>query len=100
MYVACTTPKPLNTTPLTNLHLIPPPQIGAVTHLDFCQHYPFDLAVTSSTRVLVYDSRTSELKRTFARFKDKAYSGCFRPGDGKLLVAGSEDGVVQASACT
>lgn len=67
-----------------------------MTHLDFCQQHPFDLAVTSSTRVIAYDSVTNQVKRTFARFKDKAYSGCFR-SDGKLLVAGAEDGIVQVS---
>ena len=27
------------------------PQIGAVTHIDFCEAYPHNYAVTSSTRV-------------------------------------------------
>jgi len=37
------------------------------------------------------------VRRTISRFKDRAYSGSFR-ADGKLLVAGSEDAVVQARA--
>ncbi len=38
-----------------------------------------------------------QVRRTISRFKDRAYSGSFR-ADGKLLVAGSEDAVVQARA--
>ena len=40
---------------------------------------------------------TCQVRRTISRFKDRAYSGCFRR-DGKLLVAGGEDAVVQARA--
>ena len=69
-------------------------QIGAVSHVNISPCYPYDVAVTSSTRVLVYDKSTAQVRRQFTRFKDKAYSGTFR-GDGKLLVAGGEDGVVQ-----
>lgn len=69
-------------------------QIGAVTHIDFCAAYPHHFAVTASTRVVVYDSVTRRVRRTFGRFKDKAYGGSFR-ADGKLLTAGGEDGVVQ-----
>ena len=45
-------------------------------------------------QVLLYDVQTKEVSRTISRFKDCAYSGCFR-SDGKLLVAGSQDGMVQ-----
>eukprot|EP00887_Chlorella_sp_A99_P001615 scaffold8.g1615.t1 len=69
-------------------------QVGAVTSIHFSPSYPHDFAVTSSTRVLVYDAATRAVKRTFSRFKDVAYSGVFR-SDGRLLAAGSEDGVVQ-----
>lgn len=44
--------------------------------------------------MLVLDSKTQEVRRTFSRFQDKAYSGNLRC-DGKLLVAGGETGVVQ-----
>jgi U3 small nucleolar RNA-associated protein 15 len=46
---------------------------------------------------MVYDGQTRQLKRTIARFKDKAYGACFRE-DGRLLVAGGQDGVVQVGA--
>jgi U3 small nucleolar RNA-associated protein 15 len=44
----------------------------------------------------VYDGLTRQVRRTFSRFKDVAYSGCFRQ-DGKLLVAGGQNGIVQVS---
>lgn len=69
-------------------------QIGAVTHLDFSPEYPHHCAVTSSTRVLIYNALTRALQGQISRFKDKAYSGTYR-ADGKLLVAGSETGHVQ-----
>lgn len=42
----------------------------------------------------LYDGITCGVKRTIARFADKAYCGRFRP-DGKLLAAGGESGIVQ-----
>ena len=104
-------------------------QIGGVTHIDFAPVYPFNYAVTSSTRVrlaasmqhgrhaihkigrhilldafrrsyscamqvLLYNGRTQQLERQVTRFKDIAYSGCYRV-DGRLLTAGGENGIVQ-----
>ena len=46
---------------------------------------------------MVYDGQTRQLRRTIARFKDKAYGATWRE-DGKLLVAGGQDGVVQVGA--
>ncbi|GLC39732.1 hypothetical protein PLESTM_000933800 [Pleodorina starrii] len=70
-------------------------QFGAVSHIDFCPTYPFNLAVTASTRVILYNGLApAVVGRTISRFKDIAYSGCFR-SDGKLVVAGGQDGIVQ-----
>ncbi|DBA71319.1 hypothetical protein WJX79_008210 [Trebouxia sp. C0005] len=69
-------------------------QAGAVSHISFTQQHPFNFAVTSSTRVIIYDAATRQVCRQFTRFKDKAYCGNFR-SDSKLLVAGGEDGIVQ-----
>lgn len=69
-------------------------QIGIVSHISYSPVYPHDFAVTSSTRVLVYDGRTHTLKKTIARFPDTAYCGEFR-ADGRLIVAGCESGIVQ-----
>ncbi|KIY97585.1 U3 small nucleolar RNA-associated protein 15-like protein [Monoraphidium neglectum] len=69
-------------------------QIGGVSHIDFCPQQPYHYAITASTRVIVYDGQTRQVRRTIARFKDKAYGATFRE-DGKLLVAGGQDGIVQ-----
>lgn len=71
-------------------------QVGAVTSIDFSPLYPYNYAVTASTRVIIYDAHTRKPITTLSRFKDKAYSGTFRI-DGKLLVAGGENGFVQVS---
>jgi len=68
-----------------------PVQFGAVNHIDYCPGYGY--AVTSSTRVHLYDERLRQT-RTITRFKDTAYCGTFR-SDGKLVAAGGENGVVQ-----
>ena len=71
-------------------------QIGAVSHIEFRPQYPYNYAVTSSTRIVVFDAATRQPRRTFSRFKDKAYSGSYR-SDGRLLVAGGESGIVQVA---
>jgi U3 small nucleolar RNA-associated protein 15 len=62
-----------------------------VNHVDYCAGYGY--AITSSTRVHLYDERLRPT-RTITRFKDTAYCGTFR-SDGKLVAAGGENGVVQ-----
>lgn len=74
--------------------LPPPPQIGAVSCIDFCPTAPHHFAVTASTRILLYDAAAQRVRRTFSRFKDVAFGGTFRT-DGKLLAAGGLDGLVQ-----
>jgi U3 small nucleolar RNA-associated protein 15 len=47
-----------------------------------CIHFnpvsPRIFAVTSSIRVSIYDALSNKVQKTFARFKDVAYSGQFR----------------------
>jgi len=69
-------------------------EFAAVTSIDFCKTEPHDFAVTSSTRVQIYSAHTNSIKKTISRFKDVAYSANFRD-DGKLLLAGGENGIVQ-----
>ncbi|KAJ3299413.1 snoRNA-binding rRNA-processing protein [Borealophlyctis nickersoniae] len=69
-------------------------EYAAVSSIHFSPVAPYDFAVTSSTRVQVYGTATSSVKKSISRFKDTAYSGCIR-GDGKLLVAGDATGLVQ-----
>ncbi|XP_078252733.1 U3 small nucleolar RNA-associated protein 15 homolog [Rhinoraja longicauda] len=75
----------------------PPVQIkefGAVTHIDISSVAPYNYAVTASTRIHIYGRYSQEPIKTFSRFNDTAYCGTYRD-DGKLLVAGCEDGVIR-----
>ncbi len=65
-------------------------QHNKITDIEFCPLKPYDFAVTTSTRVLLFDSLTGAVRRTISRFSEVAYSGTWRK-DGKLVVAGSDD---------
>ncbi|CAH0487458.1 unnamed protein product [Peronospora farinosa] len=69
-------------------------QVGPVTYIDVSPVAPYQVAITSSTRIHLYSTTTSEIIKTFSRFRDVVYSGTFR-SDGKLLVAGGEAPFVQ-----
>lgn len=69
-------------------------EISAVTSIDFSKTQPFDFACSTSTRVQIYSTATNKIKKTISRFKDIAYCPTFRH-DGKLVVAGGEEGIVQ-----
>lgn len=68
--------------------------VAQVTSVHFADAYPFHLAATSSARVTIYNSQTRRSTRTFARFKDIAYSGVLRD-DGRALAVGGQQGAVQ-----
>ena len=69
-------------------------QVSQVTSVAFAEAYPHHLAVTSSARVTVYNSKSRRPHKTFQRFKDVAYSGVLR-ADGKALAVGGQQGWVQ-----
>uniref|UniRef100_A0A3B4D419 U3 small nucleolar RNA-associated protein 15 homolog n=1 Tax=Pygocentrus nattereri TaxID=42514 RepID=A0A3B4D419_PYGNA len=69
-------------------------EFAAVTKIEFSPLPPHNYVVTASTRIQVYGPHSLEPVRTFTRFHDAAYGGSFR-GDGKLLVAGSEEGLIR-----
>ena len=99
-------------------------EFGAVSKVHFSPQPPYNYAVTASSRVSttvsifvlgvgftaelgpssevllfvlqihIYGRYSQEPIKTFSSFKDTAYCATFRQ-DGQLLVAGSEDGVVQ-----
>ncbi|KAK2848448.1 hypothetical protein Q7C36_010130 [Tachysurus vachellii] len=69
-------------------------EFGAVTKIEFSPQPPHNYVVTASTRIQVYGAHSQEPIRTYSRFRDTAYGGSFR-GDGKLLVAGSEEGLIR-----
>lgn len=64
-----------------------------ITHIHFNPVSPHDFAVTSSTRIQVFSSKTLQVIKTFSRFKDTVFSGEYRY-DGKLLVAADALGLV------
>ncbi|ODV82379.1 WD40 repeat-like protein [Suhomyces tanzawaensis NRRL Y-17324] len=64
-----------------------------ITKIHFNPVSPNDFAVTSSTRIQVFSSKTRQVVKTFSRFKDTVYSGEYRY-DGKLLVASDATGLV------
>jgi len=66
-----------------------------ITDIEFSPLDPYDFAVTSSTRVQIYDSTTCSVKKSLSRFPDVAYSGSYRGSDGKVLVAGCEDSKIR-----
>ncbi|KAI8366834.1 WD40-repeat-containing domain protein [Radiomyces spectabilis] len=69
-------------------------EYASIPSIYFSPVAPYDFAVTSSTRVQIYSSKTHQPKKTISRFKDIAYSASFRH-DGKLVVAGDATGLVQ-----
>ncbi|KAG2185793.1 hypothetical protein INT43_002230 [Umbelopsis isabellina] len=69
-------------------------EYAEVSSINFSQVAPYEFAVTSSTRVQIYSSKTHQPKKTISRFKDTAFSGTFRH-DGKLVIAGDATGLVQ-----
>jgi len=71
-------------------------EYAPVTCVHFAPSRPHRYAVTAATRVLIYAPRTQKITKTIARFKDVARSGNIR-GDGKLVVAGDDSGLIQVS---
>ncbi|XP_011688493.1 PREDICTED: U3 small nucleolar RNA-associated protein 15 homolog [Wasmannia auropunctata] len=69
-------------------------EFGPIDYIDFSPVEPHYFAVTCAVRVLLYNPITKLATKTYSRFKDSAYGGCFRR-DGKLLCAGGEEGVVR-----
>lgn len=89
---AKTTPEQRYWRGFTNSQLVK--EHNAVTHIAFDPNRPYNFAVTSSTRIQVFSSKTRKVVKNFTRFKDTVYSGEFRQ-DGKLLVAADASGLVQ-----
>ncbi|NXA31987.1 UTP15 protein, partial [Eudromia elegans] len=69
-------------------------EFGAINKIDFSPVSPYNYAVTASSRIHIYGRYSQEPIKTFSRFKDAAYCATYRD-DGKLLVAGSEEGSIR-----
>lgn len=62
--------------------------------MDFSPIEPHYFAVTCSVRVQIYNPITKLVVKNLSRFQETAYGGTFRQ-DGRLLVAGDEQGLVK-----
>lgn len=69
-------------------------EYAVVTSISFSPAYPHDYAVTTGTRVQLYNSTTNQIKKTISRFKQTASCARYRH-DGQLLVAGGEECIVR-----
>ncbi|KAH9938157.1 WD40 repeat-like protein [Fomitopsis serialis] len=69
-------------------------EYAPVTSVHFSPSKPHRYAVTAATRIQIYAPRTQKVTKSISRFKDIARSGCIR-GDGKLVVAGDDTGLIQ-----
>lgn len=69
-------------------------EFGAIDYIDFSPVQPHYFAVSCSVRVQVYNPITKLVVKNLSRFTGNAYGATFRK-DGRLLVAGDEDGTVK-----
>ncbi|RDD45049.1 U3 small nucleolar RNA-associated protein 15-like protein [Trichoplax sp. H2] len=67
---------------------------SAISCIDFSPVLPHHYAVTCSAKVQLYDCASNQVYKAISRFHDSALCGTFRY-DGKLITAGSGDGLVQ-----
>lgn len=67
---------------------------SSVTGVAFSPRLPYEMAAASDMSISLINSTVGEVRRTIGRFKDTAHSPDFKPG-GQLLVAGSDNGLVQ-----
>ncbi|CAJ0922523.1 19442_t:CDS:10 [Entrophospora sp. SA101] len=69
-------------------------EVSSVVSIHFSPSKPHDFAVTSSAYVKIYSAQTFKVKKIISRFENTAFSGNIR-NDGKLLVAGDGNGLIQ-----
>lgn len=69
-------------------------EFGAIDFIDFSKVEPYNFAATCSVRVQIYSPITKLVAKNLSKFQENAYGGSFRR-DGRLLVAGDEEGNVK-----
>lgn len=69
-------------------------EFGAIDYIDFSPVQPYYFAVTCSVRVQIYNPITKLVAKNLSKFQENAYGGSYRQ-DGRLLVAGDEQGSVK-----
>ena len=72
---------------------------SSVTSISFSPVSPHDYAVTSGTRLGLFDARHNSETRAFTRFKEPVYSAAWR-ADGRLIAVGTGAGSVVALTST
>lgn len=69
-------------------------EFGAIDYIDVSPVHPHNFAVTCSVRVQIYNPITKLGTKNLSRFQKNAYGGTFGK-DGRLLVAGDDEGLVK-----
>jgi len=69
-------------------------EYGAINRISISPVEPNYFAITSSSKVLIYNPVIKDVFKTLSKFKDNPYSGKFRR-DGKLLCVGTTEGQVK-----
>lgn len=69
-------------------------EFGAIDYIDVSPAHPHNFAVTCSVRVQIYNPITKLGTKNLSRFQKNAYGGTFGK-DGRLLVAGDDEGYVK-----
>eukprot|EP00126_Sphaerothecum_destruens_P003838 Sdes_comp17629_c0_seq1m6896 len=69
-------------------------EYGSISAIDFTPSPANDVAITSSSKIQIFSTGSKSVKKTISRFQGQVYSASFR-NDGQLLVAGTDDNLVQ-----
>ena len=93
-------PRPLSDHPEDKAYwgcLDPPVSVqeyGPITNIDISRVQPHLVAVTSYSKVQIYNPDTNDVYKNLNKFQDACYGGTFRH-DGKLVAAGTSEGNVK-----
>lgn len=69
-------------------------EFGSIDYIDFSPVQPHFFAVTCSVRVQIYNPITKLVAKNLSKFQENAHGGSYRQ-DGRLLVAGDDQGLVK-----
>jgi len=69
-------------------------EYGAINRVDISPVDPHYFAITSYSKVLIYNPVVRDVFKTVTKFQDAAFGGKFRR-DGKLLCVGTSEGLVK-----
>lgn len=69
-------------------------EYGSINYIDFSPIQPYNFAATCSLRVQIYNPLTKLVLKNISTFQKEAFGATYRK-DGKLLVAGDEEGKIR-----